>query len=125
MSIFIKEYLNSKAENSNITVSNASLNLSESYNYSAPISKDSIMQEIEGIHVGPTRNFNWYTENALKSSQRSWTHPYQKPLIMNHNEKDGKIIGRIVSAEYVTTNTRSNTPAILFTCNIPDKEAKE
>ena len=38
-----------------------------------PISDNSIMQEIEGLHVGPTRNFTWYMDQALLSSIPSWT----------------------------------------------------
>ena len=75
------------------------VNLNESLIDIDPISENSIMQEIEGLHVGPTKNFTWYMEEALDSSIPSWTRPYQKPLIMHHNEKDGKIIGRIVNVE--------------------------
>jgi hypothetical protein len=85
----------------------------------------SIMADIEGIHVGPTRNFTWYTEEALDSSKPTWTHPYRRPLIMHHNEKDGKIIGRILNAEKISKSAKSGTPALLFTAVIPDKEGKE
>lgn len=97
----------------------------ESLYYNDPISPNSLMVEIEGIHVGPTRNYTRYTEQALKSSKRSWTHPYLKPLIMHHNEKDGKIIGRIHRVEYVDKKTYSGTGALVFTTNVPDKEGME
>ena len=124
MAIEIKEYI---GNHMNIASSSAKMfmNLSEGYQAIDPIHKESIMQDIEGIHVGPTRNFTWYMEEALDSSIPSWTKPYQRPLIMHHNEKDGKIIGRVVHAEKITTNTRSGTPALVFTCNVPDKDGKE
>jgi hypothetical protein len=90
-----------------------------------PIDPNSIMVDIEGIHVGPTRNHTWYTEEALKSSVPTWTQPYHRPLIMFHNEKDGKIIGRIRSVIYTDVNTKSNTGALVFTANVPDKDGKE
>lgn len=125
MSIEIREYIGSSMNITESTVTKRPVNLNENFNEIGPISKDSIIQFIEGIHVGPTRNYTWYTEEALESSVSSWTKPYQRPLIMHHNEKDGKTIGRILGAEYVTRNTRSGTPALSFVCNVPDKEGKE
>lgn len=124
MAIEIREYI---GDSINITESavRGPINLSENFNEIGPISKDSIIQLIEGIHVGPTRNFTWYTNEALLSSVPSWTKPYQRPLIMHHNEKDGKIIGRILSVDHKTQNTRSGTPALEFTCHVPDKEGIE
>lgn len=89
------------------------------------ISPNSIMVDNEGIHVGPTRNYTRYMESALKSSIKSWTYPYKKPLIMHHNEKDGKIIGRINSVYYTDVNTRSGTGALVFVTNVPDKDGIE
>ena len=123
MSIEIKEYIGSDF---NIKESlSRQINLAEGYSNADPISEDSIMQDIEGIHVGPTRNYTWYTEEALDYSIPTWTKPYQRPLIMHHNETDGKIIGRIMHVEKLTKNTRSGTPALMFTCNVPDKDGKE
>ena len=93
--------------------------------YEEPISPNSLMVDIEGIHVIATRNYNRYMAEGLKKSIPSWTKPYQKPMIMHHNEKDGKIIGRIKYVEYVTENTRSKTPALVFTSNISDKDGIE
>nr|DAU23764.1 MAG TPA: serine protease [Caudoviricetes sp.] len=124
MAIEIREYI---GDSINITESavRGPINLKEGFNEIGPISKDSIIQIIEGIHVGPTRNFTWYMNEALVSSIPSWTKPYQRPLIMHHNETDGKTIGRILSANHKTQNTRSGTPALEFTCNVPDKEGIE
>ena len=125
MSIEIREYIGSSMNITESTMTKRPVNLNENFNEIGPISKDSIIQFIEGIHAGPTRNFTWYTEQALEDSVPTWTKPYQRPLIMHHNEKDGKTIGRILNAEYVTRNTRSGTPALSFVCNVPDKDGKE
>lgn len=122
MSILIKEYLGSEinsSEKSNF------VDLKESASLHNTISENSIMVDIEGIHVGPTRNFTWYTEEALKSSISSWNKPYNRPLILHHNEKDGKIIGRVLAVKYTDVNTRSKTGALVFTCNVSDSEGKE
>lgn len=104
---------------------NQHLDLSEAAG-SSVIDPNSIMVEIEGIHAAPfaTRNYTRYTPNCLKKSVASWTNPYRRPLIKHHNEEDGEIIGRICEAKYITKNTRSETPALLFTVNIPSEQAK-
>lgn len=91
-----------------------------------PVDPNSIMVDIEGIHQFPvsTRNFTRYHESALKGSIPTWTSPYLRPMILHHNEKDGKIVGRIRAAEY-TAKSSSNTPALTFAVNVADKEAKE
>lgn len=122
MAIELQEFIGSKPINKK-AINN--LNCNEYEIDLDPVVEDSIMQDIEGLHVGPTRNFTWYMEEALDSSIPSWTRPYQKPLIMHHNEESGKIIGRVVFAKKISINTRSGTPALLFTCNVPDKDGKE
>lgn len=126
MAMFIRETFGSEGlkVDFNITEQLSSpLNVSEAVG--DVIHPDSLMVDIEGIHVGTTRNYTWYTDQALVGSVSSWTKPYNRPLIMHHNEKDGKIIGRIVFASYVKENTRSGTGALLFTANVPDKDGKE
>jgi hypothetical protein len=44
---------------------------------------------------------------------------------MHHNERDGIIIGRIKAVEYTDKQTRSGTPALVFTTNIPHEEGKK
>ena len=94
MALILREYLESPVtsidnESQNL---NLNLNINEGFGQCDPVSPNSLMVDIEGIHVGPTRNFTWYTEEALRNSQKSWSVPYQRPLILHHNEKDGKII---------------------------------
>ena len=92
MALILREYLESPITTIDNEILNNDINLNENFSNCDPISDYSIMVDIEGIHVGPTRNFTWYTEEALKNSQKSWSIPYQRPLILHHNEKDGKII---------------------------------
>lgn len=86
---------------------------------------DSIMVDVEGLHAITTGNYTRYLPSALERSVKSWTFPYNKPVIMHHNEDDGKIIGRIHAVQYKTVNTRSGTPALSFTINVPDEDGKQ
>lgn len=124
MAIQLREYIGSNAITS-ASYTNKKIPIKEYEQDINPIDDNSIMQDIEGLHVGPTGNYTWYMAEGLKSSIKSWTEPYQKPLIMHHNEKDGKIIGRVCAVSYLTESTRSGTPALLFTCNVPDEEGKK
>ena len=87
---------------------------------SSAVSPDSINVDIEGIHSVITRNFTYYTPDCLKKSIPYWTIPYEKPVIMHHNDKDGVQIGRIKNVEFVE-KTRAGIPGLLFTCNIGDE----
>ena len=87
---------------------------------SSAMSPDSIMVDIEGIHSIVTRNFTYYTPECLKKSASYWTSPYERPVIMHHNDRDGVQIGRIKAAEYMES-TRAKSPGLLFTCNIGDE----
>ena len=87
---------------------------------SSAMSPDSIMVDIEGIHSIVTRNFTYYTPECLKKSAPYWTSPYERPVIMHHNDRDGVQIGRIKAAEYMES-TRAKSPGLLFTCNIGDE----
>lgn len=86
------------------------------------IPENSLLADIEGIHSAPfaTRNYTRYSKECLRNSVPYWTKPYRRPLIKHHNEKDGKIIGRILNVEYEEKS--KNLPesgALLFTASIP------
>lgn len=102
------------------------LNIVENSANIANIDPQSLMVDIEGMHSNiVTGNYTSYTPEALIGSIPSWTQPYKKPVIMHHNEKDGKIIGRIINVSSKENSTRSGTPALLFTVNIPDEDGKK
>ena len=126
MAIIIKEYLGYEYLN-DLNKTNE-LNLNEYTNSDfITIAENSIMVDIEGIHEYPfcTRNYTRYMKEALVNSVPTWTKPYLKPLIMHHNDKDGKIIGRIYNTEYTNKNTSYGNGALVFTVNVPDKDGKE
>lgn len=52
--------------------------------------------EIAAIHVGATKNSNYYSEAALSEGVSTWTAPFQKPIIINHDiytDALGRVIG--------------------------------
>lgn len=87
---------------------------------SSAVSPNSINVDIEGIHSVITRNYTYYTPDCLKKSIPYWTSPYEKPVIMHHNDKDGIQIGRIKCVEYLE-KSRAGMPGLLFTVNIGDE----
>lgn len=123
MAIEIKEYVGHVFTNVNQSKTDLS-NLKEAHVVTY-VDEDSLMVDIEAIHSRVTRNNTYYSPECLKESIPYWTAPYERPVIMHHNEKDGVIIGRVKAAEYTETDTRSETPALLLTANIGDEEGKK
>lgn len=125
MAIEIREFVGAESVYFNQAESSAQgLNLTE-WHAEEMIDPDSIMVDIEGIHSIITRNYTYYEPNCLKESVPYWTNPYGIPVIMHHKERDGVTIGRIKAAEYTDKQTRSGTPALIFTINVPDEEGKK
>ena len=123
MAIEIREEVNAQIKFvPNYKASKTDINESLEFN---PISEDSIMVDIEGIHSVITRNLNYYEPHCLEMSAPKWTDPYERPLIMHHNEQDGVTIGRIKQCQYIESCKRTKGPGLLFTCNVGNKEGIE
>lgn len=89
------------------------------------VSPNSLMVDIEGIHSVLTVNYNLYEDSCLIKSIPRWTEPYERPVIMHHNEEDGVIIGRVKKAAFIEKSERSKSGGLLFTCNIGDPKGVE
>lgn len=125
MAIYIRECLTGGEPfyvDWNCTPNSVKESSEQPYNVFAP---GSIMADHEALHVGPTRNNTWYTDECLEDCIPSWTYPYARPLIMHHNEKDGRTIGRVVRAHYIKKSSLSNTGALCLRANVPDDEGKK
>jgi len=83
--------------------------------------------KIEAIHEGRTRNFNRYTaeklkgNHELKSGVYSWTQPFPKPVIHNH-DVNTEATGRVYSASY-SDYTSAGRPGIIVTPKITQEKA--
>lgn len=76
---------------------------------------------IEAIHADlPTRNYTRYMRSSFKNAAPTWTQPYNIPVIMYHNDYDGQIIGRVLSAQEAVSEKVPNTTALLLEASIPD-----
>lgn len=124
MAIELKEYVGAVFIQTKSGDKDNKINLSEGYTQTY-VDKDSLMVDIEAIHSIITRNDTLYTENCIKDSIPYWTAPYERPVIMHHNEKDGKIIGRVKAANYIEKSERSGTAALELIANIGDEEGKK
>lgn len=124
MAIELKEYVGAVFIQTKSGDKDNKVNLSEGYTQTY-VDKDSLMVDIEAIHSIITRNDTLYTENCIKDSIPYWTAPYERPVIMHHNEKDGKIIGRVKAANFIKESERSGTAALELVANIGDEEGKK
>ena len=124
MAIELKEYVGAVFVETKSGDKDNKINLSEGYTQTY-VDKDSLMVDIEAIHSIITRNDTLYTEKCIKDSIPYWTAPYERPVIMHHNEKDGKIIGRVKAANFIKESERSGTAALELVANIGDEEGKK
>ena len=123
MSIEIKEYIGSKPKYVNAIKND--LNLTESYTVETYIDEDSLMVDMEALHSIITRNDTLYTPECIKKSIPLWTQPYERPVIMHHDDEAGITIGRVKAAKYIDHSERSNTPALELTVNIGEENGKK
>lgn len=82
-----------------------------------------LVVKIAAIHEGVTLNGTEYRRDELVNSIPSWTSPYAKPMITDHNEWEvDRIVGRIVAANEIEHN---GTKALEFTAHITSPTAVE
>jgi|GEM_PF-6058023 len=64
-------------------------------------SNNGIIIVIDASHIGfVNKNGYFYTPESVRSAVSSWTTPYPKPILRNHDEYSDPI-GRVVMSEYV------------------------
>lgn len=62
----------------------------------------SLVCEVDATHAGTLINGRIYPPKSMKKGLKSWTQPYKKPVLTNHNA-DQDPIGRVIKAEYLKT----------------------
>lgn len=86
-----------------------------------------LLPRIEAIHAGSTRNYTRYPaeklrgHEELKSGLYSWTKPYAKPVIFNHDHET-EVTGRVQSAVFAEF-TASGRPGLIVTPKITHEKA--
>ncbi len=70
---------------------------------SGGIRKDySLICEVNATHAGTLINNRIYPPESMKKGLKSWTKPYKKPVLVDHNDSSDPI-GRVIKARYVKT----------------------
>lgn len=90
-------------------------------------SDEKLIVEIEAVHAYPfvTRNNTRYSFQGLEASLSEWTHPYNIPIIMHHNDQDGQIIGRAIDARLGDSERLIGSKALFITAEILDDDAQK
>lgn len=63
----------------------------------------SLVCELDATHAGTIINNRIYPPESMQKGIRSWTSPYKKPVLTNHDDTKDPI-GRVVSARYLKTD---------------------
>ncbi|GAG41941.1 unnamed protein product, partial [marine sediment metagenome] len=70
---------------------------------SGGIRKDySLICEVNATHAGTLINNRIYPPESMKKGLNSWTKPYKKPVLVDHNDASDPI-GRVIKAKYINT----------------------
>lgn len=82
---------------------------------------DKIVTVVEAIHSGLTRNYTFYPADKLEKSVESWTKPYNKPVIKNHNVYT-EPVGRVKSATFKQSQISPDKHTIELELEITDPD---
>lgn len=81
-----------------------------------------IVVSVAAIHEGLTANYNHYSAEELLNAVNSWTDPYPKPLLKNHDLNTDPL-GRVIGAQM--TKTGEGLPYIQLKIAVLDPVAIE
>lgn len=124
MSLYFKEYLNSKVIDH--VSGDSNIHFKENFSSNSAIGQpNTVIAEIEGLHNVRTGNYTLYTEAAMLSSVNSWTYPYNKALIMHHDEDDGEVVGRVRSVSVEDSKVLKGSKALCFVTDILGQKNQE
>lgn len=90
----------------NLTLPKASI-LKDSSEYMSDLSKQSkkysLLADIRATHSGYLLNGRVYMGKFMKAATDSWTKPYNRPVLLNHEQRNGEPIGRVVASHFTQT----------------------
>jgi hypothetical protein len=85
--------VNVSTQNRNIILSDSKKEVKNGY---------ALVCEVNATHAGTLINNRIYPPDAMKKGIRTWTSPYKKPVLTNHDDTKDPI-GRVISARYEKT----------------------
>ena len=62
----------------------------------------SLVCDIDATHSGTLINNRVYPPDGMAKGIKTWTKPYKKPVLVNHND-EADPIGRVIKAQYIKT----------------------
>lgn len=121
-----REYIGFSPTSENVTIKESVIRPISQSSYSDD-SDNKLIVEIEAVHTYPyvTRNSTRYAYQGLEDSLSEWTHPYNIPIIMHHNDQDGQIIGRAIDARLGDSERLVGSKALFITAEILDEKAQK
>ena len=121
-----REYIGFSPTSENVTIKESVIRPIGQSSYSDD-SDNKLIVEIEAVHAYPyvTRNSTRYAYQGLEDSLSEWTHPYNIPIIMHHNDQDGQIIGRAIDARLGDSERLVGSKALFITAEILDEKAQK
>jgi hypothetical protein len=63
----------------------------------------SLICEVNATHSGTLINNRIYPPDSMRKGIRTWTSPYKKPVLVNHDDTKDPV-GRVISAKYLKTD---------------------
>lgn len=120
-----REYIGFSPTSENITIKESVIKPVKKSDHED--SDEKLIVEIEAVHAYPfvTRNNTRYSFQGLEASLSEWTHPYNIPIIMHHNDQDGQIIGRAIDARLGDSERLIGSKALFITAEILDDDAQK
>lgn len=79
--------------------------------------------EMEATHSGPNHNYCIYYEDSMEKDAESFTNPFKKPVLKNHDSYSGEPLGRILQAWHGPSALTEDRSAIHLKTRITDQEA--
>ena len=81
--------------------------------------------EAESTHSGKNHNYCIYYEDSMEKDAESFTNPFKKPMLKNHNSYSGEPLGRITRAWYGESRLTDERSAIHTITRVTDSDAIE
>lgn len=81
--------------------------------------------EAESTHSGKNHNYCIYYEDSMEKDSESFTNPFRKPMLKNHNDYSGEPIGRVTRAWHGPSKLTDERSAIHTITRVTDADAVE
>lgn len=81
--------------------------------------------EAESTHSGKNHNYCIYYEDSMEKDAESFTNPFKKPMLKNHNDYSGEPLGRVSRAWFAPSNLTDERSAIHTITRVTDADAIE